>query len=434
MPTVLIDVDSLRKDHLPFYGYSINTAPNLSELAEESAVFESFYADDTPSMPSRATIISGRTSLSHGVTSHHATDQIMNSPYTWNLDRKKEWEGDLAEWWNLPELLSFNDVETCLVSSFPRKPALWFNRTWNRVKQPCEAKTLTKVDAEEVTDRAMEFLRSTDEDFFLYVQYWDTHAPLPEKGLRAETPERPTEEEIGEHLEWGKWASAAEKGVEDVEDLVDLLSRYNRAIRRVDRGIGRIIRKLKRDGIYDETNIIVTADHGESFGEHGVYQEHWSVHEENQNVPLVIKSGKEGRFEGLCSTRDLAPTVAQMHGLESPEKWQGTSLIQRMEQDDWEESLLLHHGLYTVQRALIRDNWKLIHTLHPGFWDIPEYQLFELERGEHDNLRESEPIRFKEFREELESRIPEDDPYQALLEKGPAGYEYNKEFYMGNEK
>lgn len=427
MPTVLIDIDALRKDHLGLYGYNYDVSPNLSRLASDSAVFESFYADDSPSMPSRATIISGRTSLSHRVTSHHADDQIMDSPYTWDLERKKEWEGDVSKWWNLPELLSFKGIDTCLVSSFIRKPAPWFNRTWDTVKQLNEPKTLTEVGASQVTDRAIDYLRDAPDEFFLYVQYWDPHAPLPEKGLRAESPDI-SQDDLEEHLERNGWASAKDRGIRSLEDIQDLHSRYNRAIRDVDRGIGRIMAQLQRKGIYDETNVIVTADHGESLGEKGVYQEHWSVREEVQNIPLILKTGKKGRFNGLCSTRDIAPTIADLHNIEKPDRWEGSSLLERMEKDEWEDSLLLHHGLYTVQRALVGEGWKLVRTLHSGFWDQPEYQLFNLDNGEERDLKDSFPEVTKRMKDEMESMIPEDDPYVKLADKGPAGYEYNKDF------
>ena len=120
MKTILIDIDSLRPDHIGSYGYFKDITPEIDSVADDALLFENAYAAASPSLPSRAVMFSGRFPEHNGVISHGPEGQSMNSPYFWSYEEKKEWRGDLSEWWNLPELFFQKGIKTAAVSSFGR--------------------------------------------------------------------------------------------------------------------------------------------------------------------------------------------------------------------------------------------------------------------------------------------------------------------------
>lgn len=452
MKAVVIDIDSLRPFNMGCYGYSENTTPNIDELVKDSVVFENAYAASTPTLPSHANILTGRYSVSTGIVSHYAEDQVMNRPESWSFEKKKDWNGDLSEWWGFPELLFRNEVETLAVSSLPRKPVPWFGKVWNQMVQPEGEQELdgmfSTVKAEEVADHSTGLIKeNSEEDFLLYSQFWDTHVPYNsgEKFKEAKLPAYPTEEQIEEHREWDKWRSASEVEVENREDLREVVSDYNAQIKYTDRHVGRIIEELRAQGIYEETLVIVTADHGEEFGEHGLYQEHGNVYETTQRVPLIVKPPRKdsgSRKDELVTNADIAPTIADFFDLEEPGKWQGRSLKPMIEgkNPEWRSAVVLDHGLYTVQRAIRQGKWKLVKTLHPGFWnsEILEFQLFNLEEDswEQENLSGKYPAKVEQLKEKMDAWVEanldlEEDPLEKLAEKGPAGYSFNEDEFEG---
>jgi arylsulfatase A-like enzyme len=440
MKTILIDIDSLRPDHLGCYGYFKETSPEIDSLAEDSLVFEKAYTCASPSLPSRAAVFSGRYPESNGVVTHGPQGQEMNSPYNWSYERKEEWEGDLRNWWNLPELLFHNEINCCAVSSFGRYPVPWLFRTWTEFIQPrssMENGTHATVDGEKVREKALNWLEDNkEEDFFLYVQFWDPHVPC----LRSEEEITEVSDELPEYLEEADFESegsrsAEKKGIEDSEDLREMVQRYDAEIRHVDRQISELIDFLKQKGLYEETNVILTGDHGEEFGENGVFREHWSSFEGTQRIPLIAKlSDKEpARIKKKVSNIDIAPTVADLYGLEKPEKWDGKPIKERLEDSNWERTLLTMHGLYTAQRALITGRFKYVKTLHPGIRpEMEEEMLFNLEEDPYrqrdiSGHREDLLTDFRELMDEMvEERIDGDDPVSGLADEGPYGWKWNR--------
>lgn len=454
MPIICIDIDSLRADHVSAYGYHGNTTPNIDELAEDGVRFERAYVANSPCMPSRAALTSGRYGIANGVVTHGKRSQQMNRPAN-ELDWAGSWTETEPErpWWTLPELFFQNRVETIGVSSFPRHPAPWFYHVWHTYVNPQEPpadddgswEDFQTPRAETVIDETIDALDQQDcEEFFTYVQLWDPHSPYKrsEEEVAAfrgvESPEYPTAEQIADHQSWDTWQSATFRSIGNRDDLDELVSNYDAEVHYADRHVGRLIDYLKTTGQYDESLIVVTADHGEEFGEHGLYREHWSTHDGTQRVPLIIKppadtSVEQGSRDHLVTNVDISPTLADYYDLEPPERWQGQSLRPIVESvaADGREAIVLEHGLYMAQRAVRTDDWKFIRTYHAGMWEdvVPDCQLFDMTADPHeqDNLAYEHP----DIVEELETvmlrwvenhRIDHEDPLRQVAREGPAGY------------
>ena len=122
---------------------------------------------------------------------------------------------------------------------------------------------------------------------------------------------------------------------DQVRDLFDAhkLLNYNHEIKQMDRSIGELFKFLKKHEVYDNSLIIITADHGESFGEHGLMLHTPAVYEELVKVPLIIKYPKDhykkGRLPTPISLVDIMPEVLTVVGIPVPQRVQGVSFSQK---------------------------------------------------------------------------------------------------------
>ncbi|MFC7157519.1 sulfatase [Halomarina halobia] len=459
MRVVYIDIDSLRADHVGTYGYDAPTTPNLDEFAADAVAFDNAYVANSPCLPSRAALLSGRYGMRNGVETHGPRSQRLDHPVN-DVDWAGTWSDHVPSrpWWSLPRLFYEERVPTLAVSSFPRHPAPWFHDTWHEVHQPQEPsggyESFQTPRAESVVDRAIDVLtRYEDRNFFAYIQLWDPHGPYLRSHEEVEAfadvpmPEYPTADAIADHQCWNAWRSADHMDVNDRNDLRELIANYDAEIRYTDRHAGRLLAYLKSNNVYDNSLIVVTADHGEEFGEHGLYREHWSTHDGTQRVPLLVKPPADTDYEPghrpqLVTNVDMAPTLAAYAGLDAPPRWQGDSLRAVLESADepWRDAVVFDHGLYTAQRAIRTDRWKLIKTYHAGMWEgpIPDVQLYDMEADpwEQSDLSELE----LEVVDRLECKMAvwveehlgsDEDALRTVATHGPAGYRAFRDEFEG---
>lgn len=424
MKVVYLDVDSLRPDHLGCYGYGRATSPHIDRLAAQGVRFTRCYASDSPCMPSRAALFSGSFGIRNGVVTHGPRAQQLHPPGP-----------------TLAGLLRTNGVRTATVSSFGRHPAPWFLVGWDEVHDPT-GWGFQAVPGWAMRERAVDWLaRHAAEDFFLHVHMWDAHGwrSAPECCLRAlgegTRPEYPTAEQIERHQSMVAWHSAQATGMVDRDAVDAMYDGYDAEIRYVDHQIGLILKCLADLNILDDTLVLVSADHAQEFGEHGVYFEHWSVYEGTARVPLIARYprgvARDRVDAGLVYQLDLAATVAEAFGLAVPPAWDSRSLWQRFRApgEAGRPHLVLGHGLYLAQRAVVRDEWKLVRTMHPGQWELPPVQLFQplADPWEQQDQAEQRPDVVQELSAlllEWEDAHPSPggvDPMRVNAAMGPAG-------------
>lgn len=460
MTTIHIDIDSLRPDHVGVYGYEAETTPHIDLLASDGVVFERAYCANSPCLPSRAGTITGRYGIDTGIETHGTASQQINHPAT-----MVDWAGsprerlDTRRWYTLPELFFRSGRKSIGIGSFPQHPAPWFYHVWDEYHQPSSPATddFQAIEAEYIIDRALETVDRIegDEDndeVYLYVQLWDPHTPYNrsdgeiERFRSVELPPYPTARDIERHQEWDAWRSASHMDIEDRGDLDEMLSHYDAEIRYADEQVGRLLDRLESAGLYRDATIVLTGDHGEEFGEHGLYREHWSTHDGTQHVPLIVKPPAdepvEDRFRSeLVTNVDIAPTVADYAGLDRPAHWDGRSLRGVIDgtADEWRDHVVVDHGLYTAQRAVRTDRWKYIRTLHPGMWDgvVPEEQLYDMTHDpweqqdvidDHDDVAADLRALLDDW---TETHGQGADPLEAVAQNGPSGYNAFKDDWDG---
>lgn len=454
MHTLFIDIDSLRPDHVGAYNYDPPTTPNIDRLAEDSIRFTNAYVANSPCMPSRAGLISGRFGINNGIVTHGSEAQVMHGPQ-W-----VDWDEPRSSYYTLPERLFHERIPTVAVSSFPRHPSPWFYHIWHEYRHPQEPETgdieyFQTPRASEVADIAQELHQryAEGDSSFVYAQFWDPHSPYKRTDEEIEVfrgydlPQYPTTEMIQEHQSWDAFRSATEMEIQDRSDLEDLIANYDAEIRYTDDHVGRLMDYLQEQNMYDDTLIVLTADHGEEFGEHGLYREHWSTHDGTQRVPLVIKppadaAAEPGVRDQLVTNVDVAPTILDYANVDAPAAWQGKSLRPVIENEsaEWRDEIVIEHGLYTAQRAVRTDRWKFIKTYHTGMWGgvVPERQLFDLQRDpwEQDDVSAAHP----DVVDDLETRMarwaedhvgPYEDPMHRIARVEPSGHRARSPRYDG---
>jgi arylsulfatase A-like enzyme len=441
MRILYVDVDSLRPDRLGCYGYGRPTSPNIDAVAREGVVFTNYFCSDSPCVPSRAGTFSGRPGIRNGVVAHEDTPSGNALRYA-----NHEHEGSRPVYGagleryrpapTLAHLLAHSGVNTVSFSSFAdRHLAGWFHFGFRRFD--LASPKGGDEDAGEINAMFLPWLRrhATEDRWFAHLNYWDPHTlyaePLEYAERMAEypAPAWPDEEVIQEQQDlvgvrtprtlWAAFENGGKSPVPTMPhriarrgDFEHLANGYDGAIRYLDEHLGRVFDEIEAQGVLDETAVIISADHGEAFGELGQYMDHGSASPAVHRVPLIVRwpgvtDGADGSRRGeLLYNLDLTPTVAEALGLEVPEGWCGRSflpLLSGRRAAQPRGGLVLAHGLHTRQRAVLDGRYLYVRTYHPGLFPYPPQMLFDLVDDPHqtNDLAQREPSRVASMDEDL---------------------------------
>lgn len=258
--------------------------------------------------------------------------------------------------------------------------------------------------AETTTDRALTFVNSTDQDFFAWVHYMDPHRPY---AINADDPAFAPALSRGDIIDLMAQAGVDPAGLTASQRrrLIDL---YDSAIRYTSAHVTRLFDGLRDAGIWDDTAIVLTADHGEEFGEHGRYFHSNRPYEELIQVPLFIRiPGETTGLETVDEPRellDIAPTVCRLHNVDPPSSFLGTDLRETDTRRPLTTGSFRDDGPVVAARW---DGWKYISAD-----DGPELYNLDEDPDERRNVAADYPDLCEEYRE----AIP-----QHLLTEGDAG-------------
>ncbi|TFH28100.1 MAG: hypothetical protein E4H00_08975, partial [Myxococcales bacterium] len=312
-PIVLISIDTLRPDHLEIYGYTRKTAPNIARLAEDSIVFDRAFSTAAKTTPAHASVFTGKYPHNHGlrVLGEELADE--NSTAAEILSRHGYESSAYVS----------STVMIDRLSRLGQGFALWDDhlpaREMNR--DNFERKATGTVRA------ALETWPRTPAPAFLFVHLVDPHGPyVPPPPFRLRFQDRK-----GEILDPSMVPDFQKlSGAVVVGDYIDS---YDAEIAYTDSEVGTLLAEITKRDLYDAALIIVTADHGESFGEDGYYFRHGkTLHEVSTRVPLVVKppggrrAGVSSIWGGTVSLVDLLPTMLDYAEVASPDDLDGLSL------------------------------------------------------------------------------------------------------------
>jgi len=405
MRVLILDLDTLRPDHLGCYGYHRNTSPNIDRIAAEGIRFENYYCSDAPCLPSRAALMTGRFGIHTGVVGHGGTAADLRLE-----GRERTFPGRMRHE-SLPAMMKLKGMHTVTVSPFAaRHGAWWFYAGFKEMHNTGRG---GGESAEEISPVVMDWIdrNGANDDWLLHVNYWDPHTPYraPEDFGNPfaddPLPEWFNEEILAKHRDKAGPHSAQEVSMYDnasradcprhmgeIKDMADLrrhIDGYDCGIRYMDEHIGRILDALEAKGVLEDTAVIVTSDHGENHGELGIYGEHATADYITCRIPMIVKwpGGKAGHVDaGFHYNLDLAPTLADLLGGEVRERWDGESYAATILNGDdcGRDYLVVSQGCHVCQRSVRFGPWMYIRTFHDGYHLFPEEMLFNIEDDPHE--------------------------------------------------
>jgi arylsulfatase A-like enzyme len=351
---VLVVIDTLRADHVGAYGYTRATTPRLDALAARGVRFEGAHAATSWTLPSVVSMLTGTYPAEHGVD---LVDSALNEkrPTIATLLRAAGYE-TAAFCANAAMLTEVQGV------------AQGFDRFEN-VSPAGEDPFKGGPGADRVTDAALAWLAVRDGSwpYFLYVHYFDPHGPYHPPSTYAQRFGMAADEPMLQNP--GKQTMALLGKVPAEPELDVLRTLYDGEIAFTDAEVGRLVDRLASGG--DDPLVVVTADHGEEFGEHGGMQHGRTLFEEVLHVPLLVAGA--GVARGVVVTTpvslvSLAATFLDFARVATTTAFAGASLEPVLRGEPAPLAMLFADlGTPAAQHRLaaIDGSWKLV--LDKGF-------------------------------------------------------------------
>jgi arylsulfatase A-like enzyme len=391
---IFLIVDALRAQNLSCYGYPALTSPTIDKLSKNGVLFENAYSCVDNTDPSFTSIFSGKYPLSHGIihqaeistkeiqefqlTQTKLLQQILREHeyYTIGIDWLGRWHKTGYNFYGISENTNYpqNKVNTGKIKTYiqllpsPLRSILKKTYTFLKKSYP------SKKDAHSMTDLAINKLKQMQENnFFLLIHYWDVHTPFDtipnsfiEKFDRGE--KHLTVKEMLEKIEYPIWKEKVKqyhlKGITFIDEIE---ARYNSAINYVDHEINKLITFLKDVGLYDNTLIVFTGDHGDNLMRNDTFAGHSGLYDEVIHVPLILAGNglpQGKRIHSFVQHIDIVPTLLETLNIDlSSFNIDGISLIPLLQGKEKQ----IHSEIYAMEAArrrfTIRDeDYKYIYS------------------------------------------------------------------------
>jgi arylsulfatase A-like enzyme len=395
-------IDTLRADHLSHFGYHRDTAAALDSFAAQATVFQRCQAPSSWTNPSMASLFTGL------FTARHRTNQFGATLS--------------EELITLAELVQHHGWHTAAICFNPGvRSELNFDQGFETFDEYL-GKATDYPDIDEMVSRLSTWLGANPRrPFFLHLHPMNVHGPyrVPKQNrsvLLGQPPGR-------EFRYYGKTMQSIMRKKElqlreTIEDayLQSLIDQYDTAVRYSTDKVAEILAILRDYGLYDNSLIIITADHGEELFDHGGFSHGFSLYREMLHVPLYIKL--PGQTEGKSSTSevnlvDLYPTVAEILGIELEHAVDGRSIWPLIREPDSPQASD-RAGLAQVAwrnrcvgRSIAAGRFKLIEisSNYEGLRD--QLRLYDRHRdpGETTDLSESHPEIARELHAQLKQQF-----------------------------
>ncbi len=383
---VVISVDTLRPDFLGAGGDPSGTSPALDRLAARGAQFPGARSTSSWTLPAHMSLLTGQYPSSHGVTGDGASLPAGKRTLAQTLSERGYRTGGFVSGPYLHRAYGFDRGFDVYAHCMDYGVAL---NDEGRVANVIRANQLSHrgQTGPDLHRRATEWLATVPdhEPYFLFVHYWDPHYDFE--------PSFP----------WDRWIDPDWKGRFRADGFLTnrriapdmsperrkrLLDLYRGEIRATDEWIGALLDVIESRGETDRTLIVVTADHGEEFFEHGAKGHRNNLYDESLRVPLVVTGvaalGKRGLFEDPVSLVDVVPTLERSLDVPPSEEIQGIDLAGIANGEV--ERAGVAAELHRVKRAFVASRWKLLVDQESGREEI--YAL-DSDPGEANDLRDS---------------------------------------------
>lgn len=452
---IYILLDQVRKDMLGAYGHKIVKTPNIDRLAKEGIRFDNAFTPASVCGPARTSLFTGLMPSSHGIirngekggtgevstsqpniTGMHGYNSYVLGKWhvgTRSVPEDYDIKGHNFDGYGYPgsgvyKNLVFDQAPThsnrykeWLIEKgyeIPEVSRAYFGDNPHlRVQELCGFLSGSKESTISyfIIDEAKKYIQSSlDENkpFFAWINFWGPHTPciVPEPYYSMYNPDdvildesffKPLEGKPGHYRTiskmWGMWSASEERWKE-------VITKFWGYITLIDDAIGELFKFLEEQGIYDNTFIVATADHGDAMGDHKMIEKGEFMFDSTYNIPLIIKDPESDRCNetdnNLIYLHDLTPTVYDIVGQDIPETFEGESLLPiiRDRKNNERKGLLgqlAGHFVYFEQRMWRRKDYKLVFNAS----DICELYHIENDPHEMNNLFYDE--RYSEIKKDM---------------------------------
>ncbi len=330
---LLIVLDTVRGKNLSLYGYERPTTPALERLAERGTVFELALATSPWTLPTHGSLFTGHPAHDLSTDWKRPLDEAHPTLAEALGARGFESAGFVGNLYYGGEAFGLGRG-FARYDDQPRSPAMvvhsaWLTRTlaervrrWAGTRQDLVRKT-----ADDINRAFLSWLdRRGERPFFVFLNYYDGHDPyLPPAPFDTRFSEEPP-------LYWLDTDEASKLTPDQIAELVDA---YDNSLAYLDDRLGRLFAELDERGVLDNTLVVVTSDHGEEFGEHGLMFHGHTLYLPALHVPLVLSlPGRVPagvRVSNPVSLADVPATIADVLGGPAALSFPGVSLLDRFE-------------------------------------------------------------------------------------------------------
>ena len=376
---VLITIDTLRADHLGCFGYQQIKTPNIDGLAADGTLFTRAFTTVPVTLPSHATMLTGTYPMLSGMHDFSGNKLSLQQP-------------------TLATVLKQSGYATgAVVAAAVLDSRFGLNQGFDFYYDHFDFNRLDEANLDEterpgnqVADQALDWLaKNSQKKFFFWMHLYDPHFPY--------RPPEPYATEYASHLYDGEIAFADEQ-------------------------VGRLLRFLKDKGLYQNTIIVLSGDHGESLGEHGEKTHGFFIYNATMHVPLIIHlPGKTAasKVATPVSLVDLMPTVLAAVGANAPAQVQGRSLLPLVHDESSERERNVYGETFLPR---LHFNWSELRGAENTkyhFIDAPRPELYDLAKdpGELHNLFADKKAVADEMRAQLKGLIRENSAGKELADK-----------------
>jgi len=426
-PNVLwIVMDTTRADALSCYGYSRQTTPHIDQVALEGTLYERAFSAAGWTFPSHASMFTGLLPGRHGGTAENMyLDESLTTIAEVLASEGYRTSCCSANWYVAPPHNTTQGFQRCVVQLVGEgaEPSL----LGGRIRSALRLSDYGAARANRLVEGWVDESLASSQPFFIFINYMEVH------------------NDYGSTPYWRRWLQAPGQGQAALDTPQDYLAYavdptsgtsegfkllralYDGDLTYLDERVGELVDYLRQRGILDDTVLILTSDHGEELGEHGIINHAYEVYNTLLHVPLIIrypaKFAPGARRAGLVQTIDLFPTLLDLLGIE----WQGAipldghSLLGDAPQQGkryafaerdisllWLDELLARQretwkGIKRVRRlkTIQDDSYKYV-------WASDgKHELFDLrtDPGEMRNVIDALPEKARELRAVLDARV-----------------------------
>lgn len=303
---IVVVLDTVRRDAASLTGREPRPTPNLDMLGSEGTVFSNAWANGPWTVPSHASIFTGKLPSLHGCTGKTA---IFDTTQITMADHLSEHGYETVAFFSNPWL---TEQMTGMLKGFAEKH--YVSRGDMRIlRTGDQGGTTTNHNILEWLDS-----RESDRPFLMFVNYLEAHLPYAPPGeyRQARLSDLPPDAVVTT-----SWAHEFNAGIHPASEVDwDTVKRlYCGDVAAADMLMGRMFRELKRHGLYEDAVIIVTSDHGENLGDYGLMEHQYGVFETLIGVPLVVRAPEwidPGLRDDPAMLTDIFATVLDLAGVE----------------------------------------------------------------------------------------------------------------------